>query len=204
MTKRDRFPAGCAQDFRKSGGSQAAATNSRGPYRRRRPAKSLTCIQQPPQQVPLGARPLTSISLTFHFNPPTSIVATCRMAFRDHGSPNVVKHRFVRYAQASGSPTGATYRCSSMPGRLDPQMGLRTGVWIPNRGYIQVFGFPNAATHGCLDSGGSQAAASNSRRPCGRRRRVSGNTQSHFSPPPKTWLATCSSSISSSRLSSET
>ena len=38
-----------------------------------------------------------------------------------------------------------------MPRRLDPQPRLRTGGWIPNRGYIQVIGFPTAATHGCLD-----------------------------------------------------
>ena len=76
----------------------------------------------------------------------TVIVATCRMAFRDHGSPNGATHRCFGYAQASGYPTGATYRCLSMPRRLDPQPGLRTGVWIPNRSYIQVFGFPTAAT----------------------------------------------------------
>ena len=46
---------------------------------------------------------------------------------------------------------------------MKAQMGLHTGVWvrpgvwIPNRGYTQVFeytqafGFPTAATHGCLD-----------------------------------------------------
>ena len=67
-----------------------------------------------------------------------------------------------------GGSTGATHRCLGIPRRLDPQLGLHTGVrvcsgvWIPNwgyvqafgipnRGYIQVFGFPTAATHGCLD-----------------------------------------------------
>ena len=39
-----------------------------------------------------------------------------------------------------------------MPGRLDPEPRLRTGVWITNRGYVQAFGFPTAATHGCLES----------------------------------------------------
>ena len=56
------------------------------------------------------------------------------------------------YAQAFGSPTRATYRCSSVPGRLDPQTGLRAGVWILNRGFTRVFGVPTAATHGCLES----------------------------------------------------
>ena len=32
----------------------------------------------------------------------------------------------------SESPTTATYRYLSMPWRLDPQLGLHTGVWIPN------------------------------------------------------------------------
>ena len=41
------------------------------------------------------------------------------------------------YAQAFGSPTGATYR------RLDPKPRLHTGVWSPNRGYTRVFGVPN-------------------------------------------------------------
>ena len=79
-------------------------------------------------------------------------VATCRMAFRDHGSVNGATHRCLGYAQAFGSPTRATYRCLTMPRCLDPQPGLRTGVWIPNRGYTQVFGVPTAATHGCLES----------------------------------------------------
>ena len=39
-----------------------------------------------------------------------------------------------------------------MLGRLDRQTGLRTGVWIPNRGYTRVFGVQAAATHGCLES----------------------------------------------------
>ena len=55
------------------------------------------------------------------------------------------------YTKAVGSPTGATHGCLSMPRRLDPQTGLRTGVWIPNCGYTWVFGFPTAATHRCLD-----------------------------------------------------
>ena len=29
--------------------------------------------------------------------------------------------------------------------RLDPEPGLLTGVWIPSRGYVYAFGFPNAA-----------------------------------------------------------
>ena len=39
-----------------------------------------------------------------------------------------------------------------MTKRLDPQPWLRTGVWIPNRGYTQVFGFPTGATHRWLES----------------------------------------------------
>ena len=56
------------------------------------------------------------------------------------------------YDQAFGCPTAATHRCWSMPGRLDRQTGLRTGVWIPNRGYTRVLGVQAAATHGCLES----------------------------------------------------
>ena len=57
------------------------------------------------------------------------------------------------YDQAFGCPTAATHRCWSMPGCLDPQTGLRTGVWIPNRGHTRVFGVQAAAaTHGCLES----------------------------------------------------
>ncbi len=40
--------------------------------------------------------------------------------------------RVFEYAQAFGSPNGATYR------RLDHQTGLSTGFWIPNRSYMQV------------------------------------------------------------------
>ena len=54
--------------------------------------------------------------------------------------------------QAFGCPTAATHRCWSMSRRLDPQTGLRTGVWIPNRSYTQVLGVQAAATHGCLES----------------------------------------------------
>ena len=61
-------------------------------------------------------------------------------------------HRCFGYAQASGSPTGATYRCLSMPRRLDPQPGLHTGAWSPNLGYTGVFGSLAGATHGCLES----------------------------------------------------
>ena len=57
--------------------------------------------------------------------------------------PNWGYTQVFEYAQAFGSPTGATYR------RLDPQLWLHTGVWIPNRGYTQVFGSPTAATHRC-------------------------------------------------------
>ena len=51
-------------------------------------------------------------------------------------------------------PYRVTYRCLSMPRCLDPKARLQchTGVWIPNRGYIQVFGVPTAATPGCLES----------------------------------------------------
>ena len=68
-------------------------------------------------------------------------VATCTKAIGDHG----------------GS-TGATHRCLGIPRRADPKLGLHTGVqvcpgvWIPNRGYIQAFGSPTAATYRCLDS----------------------------------------------------
>ena len=56
------------------------------------------------------------------------------------------------YTQAFGFPAGATHGCLSMPRCLDPQLGLHTGVWSPNRGYTQVFGSPAGATHGCLES----------------------------------------------------
>ena len=90
-------------------------------------------IAYPAQQrsggVPLGLSFLRIIVLSQH----------CRhMSF-----PNGATHRCFGYAQASGSPTAATYRCLSMPRRLDPQLGLRKGVWIPNRGYTRVFGVPN-------------------------------------------------------------
>ena len=54
--------------------------------------------------------------------------------------------------------TGLHTRVLGMPRRLDPQLGLHTGVrvcpgvWIPKRGYVQAFGSPTAATHGCLES----------------------------------------------------
>ena len=63
------------------------------------------------------------------------LLATCRIAFGDHGSRN-----------------GATHKCLAVLRRLDPQTGLttgnpqsrlHTGVWSPNRGYIQVFGIPS-------------------------------------------------------------
>ena len=51
------------------------------------------------------------------------------------------------YVQALGSPAGATYsRLDAQKGlrrSLNPQPGLQTGVYIPNRGYTQVFGVPN-------------------------------------------------------------
>ena len=55
------------------------------------------------------------------------------------------------YTRVFGSPTGAIYKCLSMPKCLDPQLGLHRGVWIPNRGYTQEFGFPTGATAGYLD-----------------------------------------------------
>ena len=59
--------------------------------------------------------------------------------------------RLIRSFGCTFADFGLTYRCLSILGRSDSQQGLRTGVWIPNRGYIQVFGFPTAATHRCLD-----------------------------------------------------
>ena len=55
------------------------------------------------------------------------------------------------YGCAFGCLTGATHRCLSVPRRLDLQLALRTGVWISNRGYTQVFGSATGATHGRLD-----------------------------------------------------
>ncbi len=54
-------------------------------------------------------------------------------------TPNRSYTQVFEYAQALGSPTKAT--CM----RLDLRSGLHTGVWIPNRGYPQLFGFPDGA-----------------------------------------------------------
>ena len=71
------------------------------------------------------------------------------------------------YDQAFGSPTRPTHMYLIMPRHLDPELGLavRSGVWIPNRGYIQVFESkpvphtgvwspesPTRATHCCLET----------------------------------------------------
>ena len=70
-------------------------------------------------------------------------------------APWTLKRGYTRvfgYSKAFGSPTRATHGCLSIPRRLEPQMRLRTGVWIPNQGYKQVFAIPTRATHRCLES----------------------------------------------------
>ena len=60
----------------------------------------------------------------------------------------------------------------AMPRRLDPQLGLcavvvdlqsrlRTGVRIPNQGYMGVFGFPTGAKPACLESQPGHPASCN-------------------------------------------